>query len=432
MAAIPQNDKPLFWDDAPAKKPVDVDKSLRALEAHRDAEKFALEKEKVKATRATGASFFNPAKPEDIVLEVAMSSDTTVQLHYLVEPWLPIRQVIGFYGRGGTAKSSFVATHAAKIAQHSSTLWISTEEDTSWIKVRHVKAGGGDGTLYVFKALVTKHDLAGRPASFSFNIYEHLDAAIANAKAQTAANAQRFYDQTERPLRLVVLDTAVALTTWGKGESPNDDASVKRLIAYLYSLCDKHDVTIALIGHVNKGKHEHIADMVAGSGSWTSSLRQAFMHIYDKRAEYNYVVCTVKDTLTGAFAASYGTYPVHTLVDRAEGSDSVLCATQTRPIVWGYKYVKELIEDATDQDGGTNGTRKLPLNRKREQVNAIVATLLQMLDSGTEPVTRKIVQEALGTPMNFRHWQEADSVLETDHSVKAMPRGHAELVYERQ
>lgn len=360
-----------------------------------------------------------------------MSSDTTVQLNYLVEPWLPTRQVIGFYGRGGTAKSSFVATHAAKIAQHSSTLWISTEEDTSWIKVRHVRAGGGDGTLYVFKALVTKLDAMGRAAASTFNIYEHLDAAIANAKAQAVANAVNFNDKTERPLRLVVLDTAVALTTWGKGESPNDDASVKRLIAYLYSLCDKHDVTIALIGHVNKGKHEHIADMVAGSGSWTSSLRQAFMHIYDKRAEYNYVVCTVKDTLTGAFAASYDTYPVHTLVERADGSDSVLCATQTRPIVWGYRNVKELIEDATDRDG-VNGAKQTPLNRKQERVAEIVTTLLKMLDAGGEPVTRKTVQDALGTPMNFRHWQEADAKLWTDHSVKAMPRGHAELVYERQ
>lgn len=115
MAAIPQNDKPVFWDDTPEMKPVDVDKSLRALEAHRDAAKFALENEKLKATRANGAPFMNPAKPEDIVLEVAMSSDTTVQLNYLVEPWLPTKQVIGFYGRGGTAKSSFVATHAAKV-----------------------------------------------------------------------------------------------------------------------------------------------------------------------------------------------------------------------------------------------------------------------------------------------------------------------------
>lgn len=37
MAAIPTNDKPLFWPDAPAKTPAecDVDKSARALEGYR-------------------------------------------------------------------------------------------------------------------------------------------------------------------------------------------------------------------------------------------------------------------------------------------------------------------------------------------------------------------------------------------------------------
>lgn len=109
-------------------------------------------------------------------------------------------------------------------------------------------------------------------------MYEHLDASIVAAKQSAAGMLY-----PPRPLRFVVLDTAVALTTC-KSESPNADAAVKRLFAYLQSLCEKHEVTIGLIGHSNKGKHEEMSDGVAGSAAWVNSPRQAFIHMHDKRA----------------------------------------------------------------------------------------------------------------------------------------------------
>lgn len=74
------------------------------------------------------------ADPNSIILEFAMDTDTeTVKLDYLLHPYLPTKCVVGFYGRGSSAKSSFVATMAAHVSSFASTLWISVEEPGDWI-----------------------------------------------------------------------------------------------------------------------------------------------------------------------------------------------------------------------------------------------------------------------------------------------------------
>lgn len=371
-----------------------------------------------------------PTKPEDIILEVAVSTDTITELRYLVEPYLPENQVVGFYGKGETAKSSFVATMAAHIAPHSSTLWISVEEDPAWIKVRHVKAGGGDGTLYVFRAIETKLDAYGKPVASNFNVYDHLEPAIIAAKVQTAETAHFFTDQCERPLRLVVLDTAVALTTWGRGEKSTDDASVKRLMAHLDLLCRTHGVTIALIGHFNKGKHDNIADMVSGAGSWTTSVRQAFGHFADRREEYGFVIATVKSSLTGKFAATYTTRPVHTLAHRADGSDSVLCAVHPGAITWGQDNMLDLIASATatDDDDYNSGTG---FSQKHQRYGAIIETVTQLVNDGNPNVTRRLVSDMLNATIDGRRWQKVEASLAADHNIYPVVKQHGLIVYER-
>ena len=173
--------------------------------------------EEAKAKQAelkSGVPIPPPMAPMDsIQLEFAMKSDTaTVDLKYLVDPFLPSGCVVGFFGRGSTAKSSFVATMGADISGEASTLWISVEEPADWIKVRHMKAGGHEGTLMVFIALAKKTDSHGRVIGSSFDVYEHLEPAITKAKQA----CEQVYNPP-RPLRLVVLDTAVGLTGWRPG-----------------------------------------------------------------------------------------------------------------------------------------------------------------------------------------------------------------------
>lgn len=63
-------------------------------------------------------------------------------LHYLVDPYLPSRCVVGFFGRGSVAKSSFVATLGADISDRASTLWISVEERSDWARSSQTRSGG--------------------------------------------------------------------------------------------------------------------------------------------------------------------------------------------------------------------------------------------------------------------------------------------------
>lgn len=360
------------------------------------------------------------ADPSDDVhsftLEFAMSTDTaTLTLEYLLDPWLPLRCVVGFFGRGSTAKSSFLASTAAAISGFASTLWISVEEPDDWIKVRHIRCGGADKTLAVVKAIESKRDREGRVVASSFNVLTDLEAAIEQAKAAFAA-------QQRPPLRLVVLDTAVGLTNWGKGESPNDDAAVKKLLAHLQAWAEKHELTIAIIGHANKGTHDHLADSVMGAAAWTNSPRLSFIHAADRREDHTYVVRTAKTNFE-AFGAAYRTEAVHTLYERQGGPDTVLVRVVPEPIVWGSVDSMEMFKEATkvptpdsDGDGPAPSTPKVP-----EVVLGNLIEAIMTVPVG-ECVTREQVEQRYGKQVDRARWQKVELQL-TGHPAVKVERG---------
>lgn len=348
-----------------------------------------------------------PPRPTDldsITLEWAMPKDlSALQLEYLVDPFLPARCVVGFFGRGSTAKSSFLATLAARISDDWSTLWISVEELTEWITQRHIHAGGGWGTLAAFAYTAIKKDAQGRVIGSSFDVFRDLESAILKAKLGVAQN----YDPP-RPLRLVVLDTAVGLTGWSKGESPNDDASVKRLLSYLQALAQQHNLCIAIIGHANKGRHDHFADTVAGSGAWTNSPRLSFVHARDRREDYAYVMRVAKSNLSSSFAVAYSTEPVLTLHQHEDGHASVMCRVNMEPVIWGEEESLDLFDAATrkpeeEREGG--GDHKASLT---EKVLMAVVELAHMAD---QTVTRDMVHSQLGREVSRREWLKVDDRL---------------------
>lgn len=403
---LPPRDPTLGFHRNHDEKRASEERTAKMFEDHRKAEEAGLEKERLRRGQGTQISQ-SLASPESITLEVAMARDTaTVKLSYLVDPYLPSACVVGFYGRGGSAKSSFLASLAAQISEEFSTLWVSVEEPADWIKVRHIKIGGVEGTLAVVKAVASKTDAQGRVIASNFNVYEHLEPAIISAKGLLEAT----YDPP-RPLRLVALDTAVGLTTWAKGESPNDDASVKRLLGYLQALAEKYGVTIAIIGHSNKGKHEHFADTVAGASAWTNSPRLSFVHARDRREEFGCVMQVAKSNLTQRFAATYSTEPVHTLHEREEGADSVLCRVEFGELVWGEEESSELFHDATriprddHDDGGGGGDHRPSI------VSQMVTLVSQLVEATPVPVTREMAQLKAGRPFSRREWAKADEML---------------------
>ena len=345
-----------------------------------------------------------------------MSTDTaTLTLEYLLDPWLPLRCVVGFFGRGSTAKSSFLASTAAAISGFASTLWISVEEPDDWIKVRHIRCGGADKTLVVLKAMESKRDREGRVVASNFNVLTDLEPAIEQAKAAFSA-------QQRPPLRLVVLDTAVGLTNWGKGESPNDDAAVKKLLAHLQAWAEKHELTIAIIGHANKGTHDHLADSVMGAAAWTNSPRLSFIHAADRREDHTYVVRTAKTNFE-AFGAPYRTEAVHTLYERQGGPDTVLVRVVTEPIVWGSVDSMEMFKEATkvpvpdsDGDGFVSSPPKVP-----EVVLGNLIEAIMTVPVG-ECVTREQVEQRYGKQVDRARWQKVELQL-TGHPAVKVERG---------
>jgi hypothetical protein len=203
----------------------------------------------------------------------------------------------------------------------------------------------------------------------------------------------------------------MSVSVWGKSESPNDDASVKRLLGYLQALAERHGVTIAIIGHSNKGKHDHFADTVAGASAWTNSPRLSFVHARDRREEFACVMQVAKSNLTQRFAATYTTDPVHTLHRRDDGADSVLCRVEFGELVWGEEESSELFEEATrkpredEEDGG--GGRHRPT-----VVSQMVTLVTQMVTSATGPITREDVEAKADRTFSRREWTKADNVLE--------------------
>lgn len=358
-------------------------------------------KEQVKQRRAEQP--IATADPNSISLEFATMADTaTVRIDYLLDPYLPEKCVVGFYGRGSTSKSSFVASMAAHASGVAATLWISVEEPADWIKVRHIKAGGADNTLQVVKAVAIKQDGQGRTVGSSFNIYEHLEPSI------VAAKVKLLNISSAKPLKLVVLDTAVGLTTWTATAGPNSDEGVKRLLAYLQGLAEFHGVTIAIIGHANKGKHEHFADVVMGATAWTNSPRLSFVHAADRREEYAYVIRVAKTNLV-TFGLPYRTEPVHTLYQRAAGPDSVLVKVVPGGIVWGEMASMEMWDEATtiakeDHDGDFTDKRKLTV------ADVVRNKLVEMVDAGQDLfITRPQVECQLpDVKINRGQWAKVD------------------------
>ncbi len=379
----------------------DAQKSIRETEEVRlKQDETRLETEKVKRRRDDGLPA--PADPSTIELEFAMSTDTAeVRATYLLDPYLPDRCVVGFYGRGSTSKSSFLASMAAHISSWASTLWISVEEPADWIKVRHIGAGGADATLQVVKAVAVKKDRHGRTVGSTFNVYEHLEPAIAAAKAKL------MNVQNHRPLRLVVLDTAVGLTTWTASAGPNSDEGVKKLLAYLQGLAEAHNLTIAIVGHANKGKHEHFADVVMGATAWTNSPRLSFVHAADRREEFTYVVRVAKTNLV-TFGSSYRTVPVHTLYKRADGPDSVLVKVEPGPIVWGEMASMDLWDEATKVPKDDEDDHSFP--KKLTVAQIVRAKLVEMVHAGHDPIITRVQVECQlpGVKVNRAQWSQVD------------------------
>ncbi len=361
-----------------------------------------------------------PSDPNNIVTRFATMADTNIaKTEFLLEPYLPRASVVGFYGRGETAKSSLLATLAAQISDRCSTLWITCEENETKVRARHLKgiqlqdgnyaSAGAEYTISTFEAVVKSRDAQGRAQTSSFNTYEHLEATIVKVKT----DLENLPAEIAKPLRLVVIDTAVALTTWGKGENSNDDAGVKRLLAYLRYVAEKHDVTIALIGHSNKGKHEHFADSVMGATAWVNSPRISFLHAKHMQLENHIIVRVAKSNEIPHMAQIFSVHMVHELHQFMDGPKAGLMKVWPLTRVWGAQQAADLWDEVTRKAVEEDDDTPAAQNGRITTVQRVIEKLMDLV-CAAEPgvlVTRDDVQAAMGKPILRKHWVKVDDTL---------------------
>ncbi|MEJ0006618.1 MAG: hypothetical protein WDM77_09735 [Steroidobacteraceae bacterium] len=200
----------------------------------------------------------------------------------------------------------------------------------------------------------------------------------------------------------------VALVTWGKGEGPNDDSSVKKLIATLIKMSEKYGVTFIILGHLNKGTHkENIADAVTGSAAWTNSVRLAFMFVKDLESEsFEGFIRTVKTNTGTHFGLVYKTVPRYTLMQRSDDRpDDVLCGVElVTDVVWGELNLRRMMESEDEDPIVTK------IEKKRDLMERVIERTLAALM--VQPQTRKSIGVLVGEQnISNRHWISIDKEL---------------------
>lgn len=301
--------------------------------------------------KSNAAQMVSSALPDTIEINLEEAGEVTIE--YLINPYIPNQQAIGFYARGESGKSSMVATFCAEGSSEYSTLWITSEEAEAHIKKRHERLGGHPKTIGTIN----------RP---DFDIYTHLEGLIKQAKMKFS-----------KPLGFVVLDSITALVTWGKGESANDEASVKRLVGLIDRLAQVEGVAILMIGHMNKSKgHEHIADTVSGSLAWTSSTRLSYILQKVPDQDFAGFIRTAKSNLGAHFGSFYHTVPVHQMAPNIDGFRAALCGVEFD----GQRiYGEQNLRMAMAEDDDPMVKR---MDEKREQIEKIVSVAVTLLKDG--------------------------------------------------
>lgn len=423
---------PLVQDTPPKGRETRLQKAERlwAKEYASAARRGAVERDERTAAVAHGRQLAGPllngwkAQSEEPAFNMTFvtGNERAVQMEHLIDPWLPKRNVLGLYGRGETGKSTWASSLCAHSSAQVSTLWVSSEEDTNHVALRFTHSGGEPNTLITLTANPVEYDKqTGKAVATTFDVYAHLETAIADYRKVPGYRA-------DRPLGIVVLDAINALVSWGKGENANDDASVKRMLSHLHTLAMNYDLSIVILGHMNKNTNkEHGADAVTGSAAWANSLRRAFMFYKDVASDdYEGFVRTAKGNTGTAFAASYKTVPVYTLLKRVGGMDEVLCQTElTSDIVWGERSIAKLLNDSDDEDPTRDRRHKREERMKMYATH--VATVIRQGATTREAINAALPKE-VGT-IYPKYWAKVDALLDETYDIDVVTVNHGKYEY---
>jgi hypothetical protein len=217
---------------------------------------------------------------------------------WLVDGVIPLGKLVMFAGDGGHGKTTLTLELAACLTTNrcwlgrsyapppaADVLLISCEDDLADTVVPRLQAVGAD--LARVYAVDGVHDARGRVQPFSL------------------AHAQKLAEElVRRPgVRLVVIDPAGAYI--GRtGVDDHKDSDLRSLLGPLAELAARHEVTIILVKHLNKGATARAVHKVSGSAGYVNAVRAAFVVCPDRGDAARKLFLPIKSNL-GPDAAGY-------------------------------------------------------------------------------------------------------------------------------
>jgi hypothetical protein len=376
------------------------------------------------AAKLNGVAPLVPSSEPRFQVQFVTGEEEVKAMTYLVDPFIPENAAVGLYGKGASGKSLFASTTAATLSKKGlGTLWVSSEEPADEIAVRYTKSGGQKHGLAPF---THRPELIQGKEKVTFNVYEHLEPLIKQVKEQHELQATGF------DLRLVVLDAIVTLVTFEKGESANDDKSVKRVMGFIHDLCQTHEVSILCLGHLrkNSSKDGGYEDMVMGAVAWTTSPRLSWMmgKAHDAEDDFESVLVTAKANKSVRAGCRLRTEPVVTTYKRENGPDDVLCRTvQVSDIAWGEADTERLYDALKGKPG--QSIKKTREELKRAKHDFILHCIRERGCKTRTEINAALNEEGI-PELSKKQWPAVETALQLQSGVRITKSEHGVNIYQ--
>ena len=321
---------------------------------------------------------------------------------------LPVGVVL-FAGKGGTGKTTVLATAAAHVTtglalppwearssvrKPGAVLWLTVEEDVERIVIpRHQELSGNMDTFY--KPKIERAQTAeGHWFAVEFDIEKHLRGLFEEAQRRRT------------PIRLVVCDSLPGLIQWGRRSSTND-SDVKQILGRLGQVANEFECCIAGIAHWNKKTDLAEDYRMSGAQAWRETPRLSFTcergYIYvNKSNDMEEIGCTFAQEVVKVLREI-----------PAETEDGEPIKITARRAMFGLHLLRkdkllDLKKVAAVELQDSEAHRK---PRREEQMRVIVEALFELVDWApipTKTVWRELVQEYGSAP----NGEERKAVLE--------------------
>lgn len=271
MVAIPPKGELRFWDDAPAKSPAgaDVDKTLRVLEAHRDAERFALEREKLKR----GLSLDDSIGASRELLGRALDTVQMRAIDWLWTGWIPKGYITIWAGETGAGKSTVLTDVTAKVTtgapwpgeqvqnQPGRVLWLGSEDGIEELTVPRLVACGAN------LAFVTEiQGVIQQGKRNTFSMQDDLSAVRG-----WLAGAQ----ECGAPFAMLVIDPVTSYLPGRKLRKVdlNDAGQLRAVLEPWLVLAQEYNLAIVCVTHFMKDTTRAMLHRVLGSAAFAQTCR---------------------------------------------------------------------------------------------------------------------------------------------------------------